>query len=163
MTGRDGRPEPIGGAASLRAVSLADDEELLPSRRWQQLVKEDLGRLDGPADTAERLLLHLHYAIDWDRSWVKDYLSDYWDRHLPERVLLAAYQSTTLDGWWSFACNQLGAGAPRYDDRRREVAMLLRDPAGAKVIDVFHTDLLALVMRTQIIRDAVDRQRKGAR
>lgn len=41
--------------------------------------------------------------------------------------------------------------------------MLLRDPAGAKVIDVFHTDLLALVMRTQIIRDAVDRQRKGAR
>lgn len=40
------------------------------------------------ADTAERLLLLVHYSIDWDNSWVAEekYRKTYWDEILPGRV-----------------------------------------------------------------------------
>lgn len=131
-----------------------------PSRTWQALVPELQPRC-GPADTAERLLLLLHYAIDWESSWVADdrYRKTYWDELLPGRVRRAAYRATTLDHWWSQVSVQLGAPAPRQPDRRRELAGLLREPP-LPVIDTLRTELPALVLRVRIIAEAVAEQRK---
>lgn len=73
-----------------------------------------------PADTAERLLLLLHYSIDWERSWLADprYRKTYWDELLPGRVRRAAYRADTLDRWWSDVSIQLEVCAPRQRDRR---------------------------------------------
>lgn len=132
-----------------------------PSRTWQQQVPELQAR-SGPADTAERLLLLLHYAIDWDNSWVAEarYRKTYWDELLPGRVRRAAYRATTLDQWWSQVSVQLGAPAPRQSDRRRELATLLREPP-IPVIDLLRTELPALILRVRIIAEAVAEQRKS--
>src|SRR5664279_3452503 len=41
----------------------------MPTDRWLAAVPE-LPPLDGPAGTGERLLLLLHYGVDWDAGWV---------------------------------------------------------------------------------------------
>lgn len=142
--------------------SLADvpDATATPSRQWQAHVPE-LQPRDGPADTAERLLLLLHYAIDWKTSWVAEdrYLKTYWDELLPGRVRRAAYRATTLDHWWSQVSVQFGATAPRQPDHRRELAGLLREPP-LPVIDTLRTELPALVLRVRIITEAVAEQRR---
>lgn len=147
---------------------------LPPTRVWQALVPElqpTISDLDdpattpyGPADTAERLLLLLHYAIDWDTSWVADpkYRKTYWDELLPGRVRRAAYRAQTLDYWWSEVSTMLGATAPRQRDRRIELATLLREPS-LPVIAQLRDSLPALLLRVRIIAEAVADQRKTTR
>ena len=156
--------------------------ELTPTRRWQALVPELRSlTLDGKetdpetpstaaaqaaaqaADTAERLLLLVHYSIDWEHSWVADpkHLKRYWDEILPGRVFRAARRSVTLDEWWSSAAlRNLGLQAPRYPDRRRELAELLREPP-IPVLRAFQRSLPALLLRIRIIKEAVDDARKA--
>ena len=146
-----------------------------PTKAWQAMVPElppldspaDTGdgpSVASPADTAERLLLLLHYSIDWDTSWVSDprYRKTYWDEQLPGRVRRAAYRADTLDRWWSDVSGQLGAPAPRQRDRRLELAMLLREPP-LPVLAVLRDSLPALLLRVRIIAEAVAEQRKAAR
>lgn len=153
-------------------------DDLTPTRAWQALVPDMPSLLhvdahdDGPdaaarhaADTAERLLLLVHYSIDWDNSWVGEpkHRKRYWDEILPTRVRQAAYRSATLDEWWSStALSDLGVIAPRQSDRRRELAELLRQPP-LPVLDVMITSLPALVLRVHIIADAVAAKRKATR
>lgn len=144
---------------TVRAMSEIIPES--PSRQWQETVRA-LGHLDGAEDTADRLLLHLHYAIDWKKSWVRNYLKTYWDSILPTRVRLAAYQADSLPGWWSYAANDLVA-TPQSEARRLEVATLLNVTNGPAVLTVFHDNLPALVMRTQIFAEAVRKQRNTHR
>ncbi len=178
---RHGRP-----ARGVSAVRRGDDvepvtAELTPTRKWQALVPE-LRSLATPAgeaaaerslptaadraaDTAERLLLLLHYSIDWDTSWVAEekHRKTYWDEVLPGRVRRAAYRSATLDEWWSSpALQTLGLGAPRYLDRRLELAELLREPP-LPVLNALHTSLPALLLRVRIIAEAVGAERKAKR
>lgn len=146
--------------------------ELTPTRTWQALVPElpaftpadtdDHTPLAQAADTAERLLLLLHYSIDWDSSWVAEdrHRKTYWDSVLPGRVRRAAYRSATLDEWWSAVSTWLGAAAPRYPDRRRELAALLREPS-VPVLNAMHTSLPALLLRVRIIAEAVSAERKA--
>lgn len=116
-----------------------------------------------PADTAERLLLLLHYSIDWDTSWVAEprYRKTYWDKQLPGRVRRAAYRADSLDQWWSEVSTMLGAPAPRQPERRMELATLLRQPP-LPVIAAFRETLPALILRVRIIAEAVAQQRKAA-
>lgn len=138
---------------------------LMPTQRWQALVPElpphrtSAVAESAPADTAERLLLLLHYAIDWEKSWVADYRKTYWDKHLPGRVRHAAYRHDSLDGWWSEASVRLGATAPRQQDRRLELAILLGEPP-IPVITEFREHLPALILRVRIIAEAVAEQRQ---
>lgn len=142
-------------------AGVSDDAELSPTRAWQALVP-GLGNLSGPADVAERLLLLLHYSIDWDSSWVAEYRKTYWDEQLPGRVRRAAMMhGGSLDQWWSEASRALGASMPRQRERRMELAVLLREPP-AGVIAVLCDQLPALVLRVRLIRDAVAAQREGA-
>jgi hypothetical protein len=129
-----------------------------PTRAWQQLIPE-LPPLAGAAATAERLLLLLHYAIDWETSWVAEHRKTYWDDQLPGRVRRAASRADTLHQWWSDASVMLGAPAPRQQDRRLELAVLLCEPP-AEVIAQLRDNLRALVLRVRIIAEAVADQRK---
>lgn len=134
---------------------------LTPTQAWRATV--DLPEVEGPTETAERLLLLLHYGIDWETSWIADpkYRKTYWDEQLPGRVRRAAYRADTLDRWWSDVSGQLGA-APRQRDRRIELATLLREPP-LPVIAVLRDSLPALLLRVRIIAEAVAEERKAAR
>ncbi|MCV7256771.1 hypothetical protein H7J86_31805 [Mycobacterium hackensackense] len=142
-----------------------------PTQVWRAAVPElpslldeagDAGSTARAADTAERLLLLLHYSIDWETSWVADpkHRKTYWDELLPGRVRRAAYRADTLDRWWSEVSRQLGAPAPRRRDRRLELATLLREPP-VPVITVLRDSLPALLLRVRIIAEAVAAQRKN--
>ncbi|MEY8019171.1 hypothetical protein [Mycobacterium servetii] len=151
------------------------DTELTPTRAWQALVPDlhaltptdELNKTEAALrraeDTAERLLLLVHYSIDWENSWITDpkYLKNYWDKILPGRVFRASRRSVTLDEWWSSpALTRLGLQAPRYPDRRRELAELLREPP-KPVLRAFQRSLPALLLRVRIIKEAVDADRKS--
>jgi hypothetical protein len=124
----------------------------------------ELPPVTGAANTAERLLLLLHYGIDWENSWVADprHRKKYWDELLPGRVRRAAYRASTLDHWWSEVSTRLDAPAPRQPDRRLELACLLREPS-LPVIAELRERLPALVLRVRIIAEAVAEQRKATR
>ncbi|SLC71262.1 hypothetical protein [Mycobacteroides abscessus] len=129
-------------------------EPLTPTQKLQEAAAGDLQPVTGAADIAERLLLLLHYSIDWDHSWVKNHLITYWDEEFPSRARTAAYRANTLDGWWSEASTRLGATAPRQPERRLELAQLLRYDDPLAVLNMLCTRLPALVLRVRIIRDA---------
>lgn len=148
-------------------------EDLAPTRAWQAMVpelpaltnnKDDDGADESvicAADTAERLLLLLHYSIDWDNSWVGElrYRKRYWDEILPSRVRRAAYRASSLEHWWSEVSVRLDALAPRQPERRLELACLLRHPF-LPVIAELRDNLPALVMRVHIIAEAVKAARQ---
>ncbi|SKT84855.1 hypothetical protein [Mycobacteroides abscessus] len=134
-----------------------------PTRAWQALAP-DLPPVSGPTDTAERLLLLLHYAIDWKTGWLAEprYRKTYWDEILPGRARRAAYRADTLDRWWSDVSTRLGATSPHQPDRRNELAELLREPP-LPVITLLQRNLPALLLRVRIIAEAVTAQQKRQR
>lgn len=109
--------------------------------------------LPGPPGTAERLLLLIHYGVDWQTGWVRRYRATYWDKLLPDRVITATYRARTLRGWWRQVATELGS-APRSPAERAELEQLLRaDPA--PVLEVLRAETEALLLRTRIVADAV--------
>lgn len=109
--------------------------------------------LDGPAGTAERLLLLIHYGIDWQDGWVGRYRTAYWDRILPDRIVAATYRAANLRRWWRDVADELGSG-PRSPDERAELEQLLRADPGP-VLEVLRSEAEALLLRTRITADAV--------
>lgn len=109
--------------------------------------------LTGPAGTAERLLLLIHYGIDWQSGWVTRYRKTYWDQVLPDRVICATYRVDNLRRWWREVADQLGS-VPRNAGERSEMEQLLRaDPL--PVLEVLRAETEALLLRTRIVADAV--------
>lgn len=130
-----------------------------PTLTWLAAVSE-MPPLEGPAGVAERLLLLLHYGIDWNGGWVARYRDRYWDQLLPDRVVVATYRAGTLRRWWTDVAGELAA-APRNAAERSELEQLLRQPA-QPVLEVLRTETEALLLRTRIVADAVRHTRKGA-
>lgn len=151
--------------------TMASVDPLTPTQTWQALVPElcSLGLkgsstpADSAADTAERLLLLLHYSIDWNTSWIAEpkRRKTYWDDLLPSRVRRAAYQCATLDEWWSAITRLLDISNPGQPQRRLELAALLREPA-LPVLNALQTSLPALLLRVRIITEAVSEHRKAS-
>lgn len=111
-----------------------------------------------PAQVAERLLLLLHYGIDWsDGNWVTGRRGDYWDAVLPSRVRVATFTATDLHHWWTIVSTAL-TSMPRSDSQRLELATLLTTPP-RPVLAVLRDQTPALVLRTRIVADAVRAQK----
>lgn len=123
-----------------------------PTDRWLATVT-DMPALDGPEGTAERLLLLLHYGIDWQTSWVATRRATYWDRLLPDRVFLATYRGTELRQWWREVADAL-VSQPRSPAERRELEQLLRTDS-LPVLQVLRSETEPLLLRTRITADAV--------
>ena len=112
----------------------------------------------GAATTAERLLLLLHYGINWDTGWVGRRREMYWDHHLPDRVRVATYTGgSNLDRWWSTVAADLES-APSTRDQRLELSVLLREDS-IPVLTLLRENTTALVLRTRIVAEAVQTQR----
>ncbi len=123
----------------------APTDTWLASAQW-------LPPLDGPAATAERLLLLVHYGVDWD-GWISSYRTTYWDKLLPERVVASAYRARDLRTWWTLLSRQLDT-TPRTAHQRRELDALLAEPA-RPVLTVLREQSEALLLRTRLVADAV--------
>ncbi len=137
----------------------AADADLCPTKGWLAEAG-GLPALEGPAGTAERLLLLLHYGIDWQGGWVGARRRTYWERLLPDRVVVATYRAANLRRWWSEVAGELES-APRNAAERAELEMLLRsDPR--PVLDVLRWETEPLLLRVRLVADAVRAGRGSA-
>ncbi|HQZ85626.1 hypothetical protein H5398_15505 [Tessaracoccus sp. MC1679] len=123
-----------------------------PTQMWLHATAGFMPPLEGPAGTAERLLLLLHYSIDWDTSWVAGYRTTYWDKLLPDRILVASQQAANLRQWWTQLADDLQA-FPTTATARHELAQLLDTPDPMPVLRVLRQETLALVLRTRIVAE----------
>jgi hypothetical protein len=130
-----------------------------PTGRWLAAAA-GMPPLDGPAGTAERLLLLIHYGIDWQDGWVGRYRTTYWDRILPDRVIAATYRAANLRRWWRDVADNLSS-RPRSPSERAELEELLRADPGP-VLEVLRWEAEALLLRTRITADAVRAARPAA-
>lgn len=132
-----------------------------PTDGWLSAVPA-LPPLNGPYGVAERLLLLLHYGINWQDGWLRTprHRGAYWERILPDRVLAAAYRAPTLRRWWQDAASELES-APRTAAERAELEQLLRaEPM--PVLEILRQETDALILRTRITADAVRAARAAA-
>lgn len=124
-----------------------------PTTRWLAHTSEVMPPLEGPAGTAERLLLLVHYGVDWENGWVSSRRRTYWSELLPDRVIAATYRTTSLRHWWREVTEELGS-APRNAAERLETERLLRaDPL--PVLQLLRTETEPLLLRTRIVTEAV--------
>ena len=131
---------------------------LTPTSRWLAAAGDVMPPLEGAAGAAERLLLLVHYGVDWSNGWVGRYRTTYWDRVLPDRVICATYRAGNLRRWWRDVADDMGS-QPRTADERAELELLLRSDDQA-VLEVLRFETEALLLRTRIVADAV-RQAKS--
>lgn len=125
---------------------------LTPTSTWLATVPA-MPPLDGPAGTAERLLMLIHYGIDWTDGWVTNHRSTYWDKILPDRVIAATYRAGILRRWWRDVAYELGS-APRNIHERTELEKLLRAES-APVLEVLRFETEALLLRVRIVTETV--------
>lgn len=116
--------------------------------------------LDGPGGTAERLLLLIHYGIDWQNGWVSRYRATYWEQLLPDRVIVATYRAACLRRWWRDVAAELGS-APRSRAERAELEQLLRTDSDP-VLEVLRFETEPLLLRVRIVADAVRETRPAS-
>ncbi len=124
-----------------------------PTSRWLATVAGVMPALEGPEGVAERLLLLVHYGIDWSTGWVARYRATYWERVLPDRVICATYRADTLRRWWRDVANDLGS-QPRNAAERQELELLLREES-LPVLEALRGESEALLLRVRIVTDAV--------
>lgn len=135
-----------------RTPASAAAPDLSPTQGWLAITSH-MPALTGPAGTAERLLLLIHYGIDWQEGWVGRYRATYWDKLLPDRVITATYRAGSLRRWWREVASELGS-APRSAAERHELEQLLRADS-IPVLEVLRFETEALLLRTRIVADAV--------
>lgn len=128
------------------------DQNLRPTDQWLETTAGFMPPLDGPAGVAERLLLLLHYSIDWDSSWVQKYRSTYWEKILPDRVLTTSQQTPNLRTWWTTLADDLGAH-PTTTEARAELTALLETSDQSAVLRCLSEETLALTLRTHIVAE----------
>lgn len=135
-----------------KAATAQGQPAQLPTQQWLAAVPE-LPALDGTLAVAERLLLLLHYSVDFE-SWVGSYVQRYWSDLLPDRVVVATYRAGTLHRWWDDVSAELNAD-PRSRKERLELAQLLAHPEPQVVLDHLRSETTALLLRTRIVADVV--------
>lgn len=125
---------------------------MTPTDRWIAAAP-GLPPIAGAAGVAERLLLLIHYGIDWKTSWVAARRATYWDSILPDRIQAATFMAPNLRRWWSEVATELGS-SPRSRDERDELETLLRADS-RPVLQSLRWETEALLLRTRIVADNV--------
>lgn len=132
-----------------------------PTSRWLAATAASMPPLEGPAGVAERLLLLVHYGVDWQGGWVGRYRTTYWNTLLPDRVICATYRAPNLRWWWRDVADELRS-QPRSAAEREELEALLRaDPV--PVLEVLRFETEALLLRVRIVTEAVRATRATTR
>lgn len=134
-------------------------EPTTPTSTWLAAADDVMPPLAGPAGVAERLLLLIHYGVDWSGGWVVRYRTTYWDSVLPDRVICATYRAANLRRWWRDVADDLGS-QPRSAAERSELEQLLRDDQEQAVLEILRFETEALLLRTRIVADAVRQARR---
>jgi hypothetical protein len=119
------------------------------SLEW--LEQSPLPTLDGAAGTAERLVLLIHYGVDFN-IWGGQRRVRYWDA-LAERVRAATYAGPTLEHWWIDICRSI-VSSPRDERERLDAATLLASANSREVLEVLRSQAPALVLRARVLSDA---------
>lgn len=147
---RSTHPE-VHGVSGIRGDLVTP--EPTPTSRWLAAAAATMPPLEGSAGVAERLLLLVHYGVDWQGGWVGRYRTTYWDTLLPDRVICATYRAPNLRRWWRDVADELGS-QPRSAAEREELEALLRtDPL--PVLEVLRFETEALLLRVRIVTEAV--------
>ncbi len=134
-------------------------EPSTPTQSWLAAAAAVMPPLEGPAGVAERLLLLIHYGIDWTGGWVTRYRKTYWETVLPDRIICSTYRAANLRRWWRDVADELGSH-PRSPAERTELEQLLRaDPE--PVLEVLRFETEALLLRTRIVTEAVRQARSS--
>lgn len=134
-------------AADVAALAVAA-KDAPPTLRW--LAQSPLPALDGPAAVAERLVLLIHYGVDFT-IWGGARRVRYWDA-LAERVRAATYAGPALSDWWSAVSVQI-VSAPRDASERAEVAVLLSAAEQREVMRILRAQAQVLVLRVRVLSE----------
>lgn len=130
-----------------------------PTDHWLATVADIMPPLPGPAGTAERLLLLLHYGIDWENGWIASHRATYWDKQLPDRIITSTYRAANnLRTWWSVIASDL-TSTPRNSNERLELVELLTQPPQL-VLAALRNETDALLLRTRIVTESVRTARR---
>lgn len=118
------------------------------SREW--LAQSPLPPLEGAAGAAERLVLLVHFGVDFT-IWGGSRRVRYWDA-LAERVRAATYAGPTLEHWWVDICRSV-VSAPRDDRERMDIAELLTSQNQREILEVLRSQAPVMVLRARVISD----------
>ncbi len=139
-----------------------------PTDRWIGAARAHYGDAlppsAGATDVAERLLLLLHYGIDWRGGWLTSYRDSYWSGSKPgkleDRVFAAAMTCPDLPTWWTRICADLGSG-PSSGAQRLETLRLIRSDLGPEVMHLLRTTISDLLLFVRAVTDAVRAARRA--
>ena len=137
-------------------TELTPPQPQTPTTRWMAAAADQFQPFEGPAGVAERLLLLVHYGVDWSDGWLsnKKHRDRYWEHSMPDRVIIGTYRAnSSLRRWWRFVADDLGS-SPRNPSERKELERLLRSEP-LPVLAVLRWETEALLLRTRIVADAV--------
>lgn len=122
------------------------------------LEQSPLPPLEGAEGVAERLVLLVHYGVNFD-IWGGTRRVRYWDA-LAERVRAATYAGPTLEHWWVDICRSI-VSAPRDDRERLDAAELLSYENPRGVLETLRAQAPVLVLRARVLSDARRQARLG--
>jgi len=131
-----------------------------PVQRWRNAAAH-LPALDGPALTAEALVLLLHYGIDWTEGWVTRHRERYWSDILADRIYTATFQSGNLRRFWQLVSEELGS-SPRNAEERLDLVYALDGGDDSEVLQILREQTAGLILRVRIIADTVRATRPSA-
>lgn len=114
------------------------------------LAFSPLPSMDGIDGVAERLVLLIHYGVDFS-IWGNNRRMRYWDA-LAERVRASTYKGPTLSAWWGEICNQI-VSSPRNSEERSEALLLLGVEEQRAVLNVLRNHSEVLVLRVRVISE----------
>jgi hypothetical protein len=114
------------------------------------LAYSPLPPLEGPESIAERLVLLVHYGVDFD-IWGGLRRVRYWDA-LTERVKAGTYAGPTLADWWSDV-SALISSTPRDASEREELAVLISTSDDRAVLGALRKHAEVLVLRVRVIAE----------
>lgn len=147
--------EPPSGRRS--PVSARTPKSVTPTLIW--LEQSPLPSLEGAAAIAERLVLLIHYGVDFT-IWGGARRVRYWEA-LAERVRAATYAGPLLPDWWASISTQI-VSSPRDSGERIEMAGLLSSPDQREVMQVLRTQAQVLVLRVRVLSETRKAVREAA-